>query len=64
MLLLRQSLYGAVSDGHVFGLFIAFAPAVMTGYTQEANISMDTVFGQILFFSLCSSCFTHGTKAP
>ena len=52
MLLLRQSLYGAVSDEHVFGLFIAFAPAVMIGFTHEANIALEA--GLAKFVSQCS----------
>ena len=60
----KMAPYGFVSDGHVYGLFIPLPPQVLIGYTQEANISLEVGFGQILFSVLCSSCFTHGTKAP
>ena len=49
--MLRRSLYGVVSDGHVFGLFIPLPPAVLIRYTQEANISLEEDFGVILFLS-------------
>ena len=51
MIVLRWSLYIAVSDGHVSGLFVPLPPAVFIGYTQEANISLEAGFGQILFLS-------------
>ena len=35
MIVLRRSLYGAVSDGHVLGLFVALPPAVLTGFPRE-----------------------------
>ena len=51
MIDLRWSLSSAVSDGHVFGLFFPLPPAVLIGYTQEANILLDACFGQIFFLS-------------
>ena len=51
MIVLRRSLYGAVSEGPVFGLFVPLTPAVMIGFTQEANIPLEAGFGQILFLS-------------
>ena len=51
MIVLRRSLYGAVSDGHIFGLFVPLPPTVMIGFTQEVNISLEVGFGQILFLS-------------
>ena len=51
MIVLRWSLYGVVSDGRVLGLFIPFPPPVLTGYTQEANISLEAAVGRILFLS-------------
>ena len=35
MIVLRRSLYGAVSDGHVLGLFVPLPPAVLTGFPRE-----------------------------
>ena len=64
MIVLRRSLYGVVSDGCVLGLFIPLPPAVLTGFPQGANISLEAGFVRIVFSVLCSSCFTHGTKAP
>ena len=49
--MLRWSLYGVVSDGHVFGLFILLPLAVLIGFPQEANISLEAGFGQIVFLS-------------
>ena len=50
-IVLRWSLYGAVSDGYIFGHFIPFLPAVLIGYTQGANISLQAGFGKILILS-------------
>ena len=47
----RRSLYGAVSDGRVLDLFVPLPPAVLTGFPQEANISLEAGFGQILLLS-------------
>ena len=51
MIVLRRSLHGVVSDGHVFGLLIPLPPAVLIACTQEANISFESTVGQILFLS-------------
>ena len=51
MIVLRWSLDGVVSEGHVLGLFIPFPPAVLIGFIQEANISLEAAVGQILFLS-------------
>ena len=64
MIVLRQSLYGVVSDGRVLGLFVPLPPAVLTGFPQGANISMEAGLAELSFSVLCSLCFTHGTKAP
>ena len=49
--MLRRSLNCVVSDGYVFGLFVPLPPPVFIGFTQEANISFEAGFGQILFLS-------------
>ena len=49
--MLRWSLYGAVSEAHIFGLFVPLPPAVMIGFTQEANISLEAAVGRIGFLS-------------
>ena len=63
MIVLRRSLYGVVSDGRVLGLLVPLPPPVLTGFPQGANISLEAGFGRIVLV-LCSSCFTHATKAP
>ena len=64
MIVQRRSLYVVFSDGHAFGLLAPLPPPVSIGFTQEANISLEAGFGQIVFLSAVFSCFTHGTKAP
>ena len=49
MIVLRQSLYGVVSDGRVLGLFVPLPPAVLTGFPQGASISLEAGFGRIIF---------------
>ena len=34
MIVLRHSLYGSVSDGHVFGLVVPMPPPFLIGFTQ------------------------------
>ena len=64
MIVLRRSLYGVVSDGLVLGLFVPLPPAVLTGFPREQTFRWKRVFAELSFSVLCSSCFTHGTKAP
>ena len=49
--MLRRSLYVVVSDGRVFGLFVPLPPAVLTGFPQGANNSLEAGFGRIVFLS-------------
>ena len=51
MRVLRQSLYGVVSHGQIFGLFIPLTAGVLIGFTLEANISLEFPVGQILFLT-------------
>ena len=51
MIVLRRSLYGDVSDRRILGLFVPFPPAVLTGFPQGANISLEAGFGRIVFLS-------------
>ena len=51
MIVLRWSLYGVVSDGRVLGFSVSMPPAVLTGFPQGANISLEAGFGRIVFFS-------------
>ena len=45
MIVLRRYLYVVVSDGRVLGLFVPLPPAVLTGFPQGANISLEAGFG-------------------
>ena len=49
--MLRRSLYRAVSDGLVLGLFVPLPAVVLTGFPQEANISLEAAVGRIVFLS-------------
>ena len=51
MIVLRRSLYVVVSDGRVLGLFVPLPPAVLTGFPQGANISLEAGFRRIIFLS-------------
>ena len=51
MIVLRRSLYAVVSDERVLGLFVPLPPAVLTGFPQVANISLEAGFGRIVFLS-------------
>ena len=50
-IVLRRSLYGVVSDGRVLGVFVSLSPAVLTGFPQGANISLEAGFGRIALLS-------------
>ena len=49
MIVLRRSLFGVISDGRLLGLFVPLRPAVLTGFSQEANISLEAGVGRIVF---------------
>ena len=51
MIVLRRTPYGVDSDGRVLGLFVPLPPAVLTGFPQGANISLELGFGRIVFLS-------------
>ena len=57
MIVLRRSLYGVVSDGRVLGLFVPLPPAVLTGFPQGANISLEAGLGRIVFLSAVFGVF-------
>ena len=46
---LRRSLYGRVSDGRVLGLFVPLPPAVLTGFPQGGNISLEAGLAELSF---------------
>ena len=64
MIVLRQSLYGIVSDGRVLGLFVPLPPAVLTGFPQGANISLKAGFGRIVFLSAVFVLFRSRYRSP
>ena len=49
--MLRRYLYGVVSDGYGFGLLFPLPPAVLIGFIQEANISLEAALDQIVCLS-------------
>ena len=49
--MLRWSVYGVVPDGRVLVLFVPLPPAVLTGFPQGANISLEADFGRIVFLN-------------
>ena len=63
MIVLRRSRYCVFSDGHVYGLFVLLPPPVSIGFTQEANISLEAGFGQILFLSAAFVVFHSRYKS-
>ena len=65
MIVLRRSMNGVVSDGRVLGLPVPLPPAVLPGFPREQTFRWKRVLAEFSFSEvLCSSCFTHGTKAP
>ena len=59
MIVLRRSLYGVVSDGRVLGLLVPLPPAVLTGFSQGASISLEAGFGRIVFLKSAVSVVFH-----
>ena len=51
IILLRRTLYGVVSDRRVLGHFVPLPLAVLTGFPQGANISLEVGFGRMVFLS-------------
>ena len=49
MIVLRRSLYVVVSDGRVLGLFVPLPPAILMGFTNEANIALEAGWPNCLF---------------
>ena len=63
MIVLRWSVYGVVSDGLVLGLSVPLPPAVLTGFPQGANISLEAGFGRIVFLSVVFVMFHSGYQS-
>ena len=64
MIVLRRPLHSVVSDRNGLGIFVPLPPAVLMGFTNEANIELEAGLVKFSFSVLCSSCFIHGNKAP
>ena len=62
--MLRRPQHSVVSDRNVFGIFVPLSPALLIGFTHEANIALEAGLAKFCFSLLFSSCFTHGNKAP
>ena len=56
-IVLIRSLYGVVSDGRVLGLFVPLPPAVLSGFPQGTNISLEAGFGRNVFLSAVFNVF-------
>ena len=63
MIVLRWPLHSVASHRNVLGIFVPLAPAVLMGFSHEANIALDAALAIFCFSVLCSSRFTHGNKA-
>ena len=64
MTVVRRPLHSVVSNRNGLGIFVPLPPAVLMRFTNEANIVWEAGLAKFCFSVLCSSCFTHGTKAP
>ena len=47
----RSQLHSVVSDRNVLGIFVPLPPAVLMGFTHEANIALEAGVGRIVFLS-------------
>ena len=56
--------YGVVTDRRVLGLFVPLPTAVLTGFSQGANISSEAGFGQIVFLSAVFVWFHSRYRRP
>ena len=64
MIVLRRSLYGVVSDGRVWTFSFHCRQQFSQDFPMEQTFHWKRVLAELSFSLLCSSCFTHGTKAP
>ena len=53
MIVLRETLNSVVSDRNVLGIFVPLSPAVLMGFTNEANIVLEAGFAKFCFSVLC-----------
>ena len=59
----KTVLYGVVSDGRVFGLFVPLPPSLLTGFPQGASISLEAGFGRNVFLSAVFVMFHSGYQS-
>ena len=52
--MLRLTLHSVVSDKNVLGIFVSLSPAVLLGFTHEANIALRLVCPNFV-----SQCCVH-----
>ena len=64
MIVLRRLLYGVVSDGRVLGLLVPLPQAVLTGFPEVANFSLEAGFGRIVFLSAVFVVFHSLYQSP
>ena len=62
--MLSRPLHSVVSDRNGLGIVVPLPPAVLIAFTHEAYIALEAGLAKFCFSVLCSSCFTHGNKAP
>ena len=60
----KMAPYGVLSDGHVYGLFVPLPQPVLINIRRKQTFHKKRVLAKFCFSLLCSSGFTHGTKAP
>ena len=53
MIVLRRPLHSIVSDRNVLGIFVPLPPAVLIGFTPEANIAFEAGLAKFCFSVLC-----------
>ena len=49
MIVLRWPLHSVVSDRNVLGIFVPLPPAVLIGFTHEANIALEAGLAKFYF---------------
>ena len=64
MIVLRQPLHSVVSDRNILGIFVPLQQAVLTGFPQGANISLEAGFGRIAFLSAVFVVFHSRYQSP
>ena len=53
LIVLRRALHSVVSDRNGLGIFVPLPPAVLMGFTHEANIVLEAGLAKFSFSVLC-----------